>query len=101
MKLIKEFERICSQIGEHVGYEGYIESYQINTADTDSFWQSYDDESLYWAEDKEDILEDSGNAYSSEIRGIFRGDKITLALINSDFGGDPYWLVLNSKKEIE
>lgn len=102
MKLIKDFERICSQIGEHIGYEGYIESYQINTVDQDSFWQFCSDgETIYWAETKMDILEDTGDVYSAETNGIFRGDEITLALINSDFGGDPYWLVLKSKKEIE
>ena len=59
MELIKEFERICSQIGEHVGYEGWVESYQINTADIDSFWQSFDNDiNISWAETKEDILEE-------------------------------------------
>lgn len=102
MELIKEFERICSQIGEHVGYEGWVESYQINTADKDSFWQSFDnDTNISWAETKEDILEDTGEVYNAEPRGIFRGEDITLALINSDFSSELYWLVLDSKKEIK
>lgn len=102
MKLIEEFEKICSQIGEHVGFVGYIEGYQISTGDKDSFWQSFDnDTNISWAETKEDILEDSGNVYEAEPRGIFRGEDFTLALINSDFSSELYWLVLDSKKEIK
>ena len=98
MELIKEFERICSQIGEHVGYEGWVENYQINTADKDSFWQSFDnDTSISWAETKED----TDNVYNDEPRGIFRGEDITLALVKSDFDSELYWLVLDSKKEIK
>ena len=102
MELIKEFERICSQIGKHVGYKGWIENYQMDTDNKDNFWQSFDnDTNISWAETKEDILEDSGNVYSSEPRGIFRGEYFTLALINSDFSSELYWLVLDSKKEIK
>lgn len=101
MKLIEEFEGLCKRIKDHVGYEGFIESYQIETSDQDSYWQTYfDDKSIKWSENKEDVLEDSGNAYSCETRGIFRGEEITLALVDSDFGNELYWLVLDSNKEL-
>jgi len=100
MELIKDFERVCSQIAEHVGYNGYIENYQINTTDVDYFWQA-DDSSISWAQDKEDVLEGDGDIYISEHKGIFIGEDITLALVESSFDNEVYWLVLNSKKEIK
>lgn len=102
MKLIDEFDEICKKIKDHVGYDGFIESYQIDTGDQDCFWQACsDDESIYWAETAEDFLEDTGNAYHSDTRGIWRGEDITLALVESDFNSEYYWLVLDSNKEIK
>lgn len=102
MKLIEEFEGLCKRIKDHVGYEGFIESYQIETSDQDSYWQFCSDgETIYWAETEIDILEDTGDVYSAETRGIFRGEEITLALVDSDFGNELYWLVLNSNKELK
>lgn len=102
MKLIEEFDEICKKIKDHVGYGGFIENYQIDTTNQDCFWQACsEDESIYWAETEEDILEDTGDVYSSETRGIWRGEEITLALVKSDFNSEYYWLVLDSTKEIK
>ena len=102
MKLIEEFEGLCKKIKDHVGYDGFIENYQIDTSSQDNFWQFCSDgETIYWAETEMDILEDTGDVYSSEASGVFKGDEITLALVESDFSRDLYWLVLDSKKEIK
>ena len=102
MELIKEFERICSQIGEHVGYNGYVENYQIDTTNDDCFWQTSNKyKEISWAKDKEDVLEDNNNIYNTEYEDIFRGEDITLVLIRSDFSRELYWLFLDSKKEIK
>jgi hypothetical protein len=102
MKLIEEFDEICNKIGKHVGYDGYVENHSLDTSNINNFWQSCsNDDSIYWAETKEDILEDTGDIYHSDTRGIHRGEEITLALVTSDFGDGDYWLVLDTKNEIK
>jgi len=102
MNIIENYEKACKDIAEHVGYEECIQEYCIDTNDKNYFWQSCsEDETIYWAETKEDILEDTGDVYSSETSGIYRGENITLVLIRSDFDSSKYWLVLNSKNEIK
>lgn len=102
MNLVEKYESVCSEIAEHVNYLGYVEEYPIQTDDFSFYWQTCsDDETIYWAKTKEDILEDTEDVYSDETRGIYRGEEITLALIRSDFDGSKYWLALNSKNEIK
>ena len=100
MKLVKQFNKICSKLAKHVGYDGFIENNQIDTDEYESFWQ-INDEEITWAENEEDILEETDKVYSSEIKGIFRGVEATLVLVESVFGDGDYWLVLDSNKEIK
>jgi prolyl oligopeptidase PreP (S9A serine peptidase family) len=101
MKLILEFDEVCNKIAKHVGYEGYIENYQIDTSHAKSFWQLCNEETVYWADTEEDILEDTDDVYSSDVKGVYRGEELTLILVESDFGNGDYWLVLDSKNEIK
>ncbi len=102
MKLLKQLHDAGFELATHVGYDGYIFDYLIEARSENSFWQPFDeDEQISWADEEEDILEDTGNQYTSETRGIWRGEEITLALVVSDFNSEKYWLVLDSKKEIK
>ena len=102
MKLLDKLHDAGFELANHVGYDGYIFDYQIEARSGDSFWQACsDDESIYWADTEDDILEDTGDVYSSETRGIYRGEETTLALVRSDFNSEYYWLVLDSEKEIK
>jgi len=102
MKLLKKLHDVCVELATHVQYDGYILDYLIEARNENSYWQACsDDESIYWAETEEDILEDTGDVYHSDTRGIWRGEEITLALVESDFNREYYWLVLDSSKEIK
>lgn len=102
MKLLEKLHDVGFELANHVGYDGYIFDYQIEAESENSFWQTFnEDEEISWADTEDDILEDSGNQYSSETRGIWRGKETTLALVRSDFNSEYYWLVLDSEKEIK
>lgn len=102
MKLIEELHSVAFDLSKHVGYSGYIFDYLIEARYENSYWQACsDDDSIYWAETEEDILEDTGDVYHSDTRGIYRGEEVTLALVMSDFNSEYYWLVLDSSKEIK
>jgi len=64
MKLVKQFNKICSKLAKHVGYDGFIENNQIDTDEYESFWQISDEE-IEWAETEEDILKETDKVYSS------------------------------------
>lgn len=98
MELLKKLHDVGFELATHVQYDGYIFDYLIEARSENSFWQACsNDESIYWAETEEDILD----AYHSDTRGIWRGEEITLALVESDFNREYYWLVLDSSKEIK
>lgn len=100
MKLLKKLHDVGFEIATHVQYDGYIFDYLIEARSEKSFWKVLHDQEIWWADTEEDVLEDTGNQYTSELKGLYRGEDITLALVVSDFSSEKYWLVLNSKKEI-
>jgi hypothetical protein len=104
MDLIKNYEKACYDIAEHVGYkDGCIQEHVISTEFINCFFSSWaGDSDINWSENKEDVEElDGGGLYSSECKGVYRGTEITLALIRSDFGDDDYWIVFKTENEIK
>ena len=102
MKLIQNYEKSCKDIAEHVGYEGVIENYVIDTEFINGFFSFFAEiEEIGWAETKEDVIEQDGEYYQAECTGFYKGKEITLALVDSDFGGDRYWIAFKTENEIK
>lgn len=99
MRLIEELENVYARIAEHVNYDSNIEGYLIDTSTKDSFW-SISINDIVWADEEDDILEDSGNHYQSDLLNFFRGKDFSLALVQSDTDADDYWIVLDNNNEL-
>ncbi len=103
MNIIENYERACKDIAEHVGYDGDIGEYILDTEFINCFYAFFAENSeVSWSANKEEVEElDGGGLYSSECNGIYRGAEFTLALIESDFGDGDYWIMFKTENEIK
>lgn len=101
MDLIKNYENACDAIAKHVGYDDFISNYTISTEFIDCFYSFFGEiEEIGWAESLEDLNEQDGEYYQAECSGFYEGKNFTLALVDSDFGGDKYWIVFKTENKI-
>jgi len=99
MKLIQNYEKSCKDIAEHVGYEGRIENYTISTEFINCFFTFFAEiEEIGWAEDKEDVIEQDREYYQEEVIKLYRGNELTLALIDCD---GKYWIAFKTENDIK
>jgi len=100
MDILNNYEAAVKAIANHVGYEADFEAFGANGVEIDrvSLFTVADD-SVGWAETIEDLTEQDGDYYEEEIRGFYRGEVFSAALI--DFQREKYWRIFMTKNEIK
>lgn len=99
-RLIENWRNSLKIISEHVNvYDVNLEDYVLSLDGWESYWL-HNEEAICWGDTKKDVLDETGNEYTSDIKYIFKGEDFSLALVSSDFGDDDYFLILNNKKEL-
>ncbi len=91
-KLIEDYNKSITALEEFFDCD-YFGNYIIQENPND-YWQTYESE-IQWGENKEDL------DYSAEFKQLIFTEELVAVLIESDFGGDPYWNIFYNNKGVE
>lgn len=107
----KYFE-LQENLFEHCGYHEQWRIFPM-VDERESIWQVQGGEGsggeIHWGDSEEQLLDkEEGDFYSGEIytqrhhnKWVFRGEKYTLALVDTHCDGNIYLLILDNEKELK
>lgn len=96
MKLLENYIKAVEELEEYFGIDNLnYYSLEINN----SYFSSYDDDAIGWAETEEDLKNEYGEFYISDIRQLIVKEELTLVLIENNNGGDDYWIIFHTDNE--
>lgn len=90
-KLLQDYNSCVDALAEYFEFENFG-NYVIQEC-PNYFWYK-DEEGIHYGEIEEDF------DYFSECSHFLQKEELTAALIEDDFGGDDYWCIFYSDKEI-
>lgn len=106
MSLINNYISARKAIYDHVGL---IEDWVINPIDdcTDKYW-TVNKDSVTYADDKDDVINGSGNCYTDEIhkqrfydKWVYEGKDITLIFCDPHVDGCRWFRIFDNSKRIK
>lgn len=91
-KLLENYNKSVKALEEYFDCD-YFGNYIIQENPND-YWTS-DGSEIQWGENKADL------DYSAEFRELIFTDELVAVLVDSDFGGEPYWNIFYNEKVVE
>ena len=96
MKILDNYIKATKVLKEYFGIDN-LNYYSVNIYN--DFFCILDENTLTWAETEEELELQDGNYYESEIKRIKSTDKLTIVLVESDFGDGHYWIIFKNKNK--
>jgi hypothetical protein len=105
MEIIENYKKALQSIYDHVGFvEDYV-VYPIADS-TDMYWDT-DGETVWYAEDKDDVLNRTGNHYEAEVytqrfynKWVYEGKDFTMIFTNPGVDGMKYFSLFDNSKRL-
>ena len=106
MKLIENYNKALQDIYDHVGF---VPDWVVCPImdNTDYFWD-YDEETIYFAESKEEFEEEDGQYFESDIytqrfykKWVYGGKDYTMIFENAGVDGMKYFSIFDNTKRLK
>jgi hypothetical protein len=106
MKLLEDFEKAKQALYDHVGF---VEDWTVYPIDdrTDMFWTLDETEKCIRYADSIEALNSDGDYYENEIykqrfynKWIYRGEKLTMIIVNTHTDGNCFFAFYDNEKEV-
>ena len=105
-KKLDEYFKLVDEIHEYFNYTEQWSVFPLTDA-REEYWKIIDGEEVYYGK-KEDIENDNGKYYSAEIykyrhleNHIFRTDKYTMVLLDTQCDGNKLLFIFDNNKELK
>jgi len=106
MNVINQYFNLLKEVYE---YFGFAESYVVCPVEDhrNYYWKVYGDSHVVYAENREDVAEETGNHYEADIytqrfydKWIYRGEEFTMIMIDTHTDGNRFFAIYDNTKEI-
>lgn len=98
MEILENYNKALEKLQEYFGVDN-LGCYAIE--EKDEPFTIFAGEEIGWADTEKDLEERDGEYYQEAIIQLVEKEELTLVLVDTDMGGDNYWIIFKSENKRE